>query len=152
MEHEVYAVKQNPSAARHSSPIKATEYQGLHCCNSPVPPFLFTLSLCIGVSYISIIYGRNVGFWAWDNLFYCMLLCSPVSSSHICLCWLCVYNSCIFGDTNLKQRRSIPYFSHKSLFRWCTTPEIQIIRPQYQGFIHNKTNQYYFPSDIPPST
>lgn len=139
MEHQVDAVRQNPSAARHSSPIKATEYQGMHCCNSLVPPSLFILSSYIGVSYISIIYGRNVGFWAWDNLFYCMLLRSPVSSSHICFCWLCVHSSWIFVDTNLKQRRSIPYFSLKSLFRQYTTPEIQIIRP-YQLFF---SQQYY---------
>lgn len=83
------AVKQNPSAVRHSSPIKAMEYQGLHCCNSLVPPFLFILSLYIGVSCISITYGRNVVFWAWDNLFYYMFLCSLVSSSHIYFSWLC---------------------------------------------------------------
>lgn len=33
-------MQQSPFAARHSSPIKATKHQRLHCCNLLVPPFL----------------------------------------------------------------------------------------------------------------
>lgn len=79
--------------------------------------------------------ARNVCFWVWGNLFYDMF--SSLFSSHISF-WLYIPNSWIFGETDFKQRKSIPCFSNKSLFRWYISPEIHITEPKYVFFSEKK--------------
>lgn len=96
-------------------------------------------------------------FRVWDNLFYDTF--SSFFSSHICSFWLYIHNSWISGETDFKQRKSTPCFPNKLLFRWCTTLEIQIIRPKQQLYFsfNKQTNKpkpqgALFPQPYSPST